>query len=178
MFFCIKTQTDPLVRNSLSSIAASMSSSVIYSYDHSTQLLYSDSRNLQLLMIPAVYSYEPLFSLNFGTWRHEVPCNNLIYSGFTQLRKVGENRCWLGLVLHLEISKLSKYLSTLSKLQSSFTTGMMAGTSRSKWDGEEGPESEDWGCFLAALIASLVAQCTEAARSKGGSPDAATKDSS
>jgi hypothetical protein len=109
---------------------------------------------------------------------HAEPCNNLIYNGFTQLRKVGENRCWLRLVLHLELSKLSKYLSTLSKPQSSFTTGMIAGTSRSKCDGEEGTESEKRVCFLAALIASLVAQCTDAARSKGGSPDAATKDSS
>jgi hypothetical protein len=75
-------------------------------------------------------------------------------------------------------SRLSKYLSTLSKPQSSFTTGMMAGTSRSKWEGEGCPEAEQWGSFLAALIASLVAQCTEAARSKGGSPDAATKDAS
>lgn len=56
--------------------------------------------------------------------------------------------------------------------------GMMAGTSRSKWDVEEGPEPEQWGSSLAALIAALVAQCTEAARSKGGSPDAATKDTS
>jgi len=51
---------------------------------------------------------------------------------------------------------------------------MTAGTSRSKWDGE-GPNTEQCGSFLAALIASLVAQCTEAARSNGGSPDAATK---
>jgi hypothetical protein len=48
---------------------------------------------------------------------------------------------------------------------------MMAGTSRSKWDGE-GLDPEQCGSFLAALIASLVAQCTEAARSNGGSPDA------
>ena len=76
--------------------------------------------------------------------------------------------------LHSELSRLSKYLSTVSKSHGSFTTGMMAGTSRSKWDGE-GPNPEQCGSFLAALIASLVAQCTEAARSNGGSPDAATK---
>jgi hypothetical protein len=78
------------------------------------------------------------------------------------------------MALHSEVSRLSKYLSTLSKPHSSFTTGMTAGTSRSKWDGE-GPNTEQCGSFLAALIASLVAQCTEAARSNGGSPDAATK---
>lgn len=33
-------------------------------------------------------------------------------------------------------------------------------------------DPEQCGSFLAALIASLVAQCTEAARSNGGSPDA------
>jgi len=78
------------------------------------------------------------------------------------------------MALHSELGRLCRYLSTLSKPHSSFTTGMMAGTSKSKWDGE-GPNPEQCGSFLAALIASLVAQCTEAARSNGGSPDAATK---
>ena len=48
---------------------------------------------------------------------------------------------------------------------------MMAGTSRSKWEGTD-PGPEQWISFLATLIASRVAQCTEAARSKGGSPEA------
>lgn len=78
----------------------------------------------------------------------------------------------VGSAFHSELSRLSKYLSTLSRPHSSFTTGMMAGTSRSKWDGD-GLDPEQCGSFLAALIASLVAQCTEAARSNGGSPDAA-----
>jgi len=81
------------------------------------------------------------------------------------------------LVLYLELITPSKYLSTLSRTHSSFTTGMMAGTSRSKWEGTD-PGPEQWISFLATLIASRVAQCTEAARSKGGSPEAATKDSS
>jgi hypothetical protein len=63
----------------------------------------------------------------------------------------------LGLVLYLELSTLSKYFSTLSRPHSSFTTGMMAGTSRSKWDGED-PGPEQWISFLAALIASRIAQ--------------------
>jgi len=76
------------------------------------------------------------------------------------------------MALHSEVSRLSKYLSTLSKPHSSFTTGMTAGTSRSKWDGEGPNPGQCCGSFLAALIASLVAHCTEAARSNGGSPDA------
>jgi len=69
--------------------------------------------------------------------------------------------------------RLSRYLSTLSSPQSSFTTGMVAGTSNWKVSGElwEPVQENNWA--LADLIASLVAQWTEAARRRGGSPEAA-----
>lgn len=46
---------------------------------------------------------------------------------------------------------------------------MVAGTCNSNIEGEPSDENSD----LAALIASLVAQWTEAARRSGGSPEAA-----
>lgn len=70
----------------------------------------------------------------------------------------------------------SKYFSTLYNPQRPFTTGIVAGTGNSK----SIPEASlfpslhfhDKDCFRASLMAALVAQWTEAARSKGGSPEA------
>lgn len=67
-----------------------------------------------------------------------------------------------------------KYLSTLSNPHSSFTTGMLAGTStwNVEWEPSlQAPHVES--CCRASLIAALIAQWTEAARSNGGSPEAA-----
>jgi hypothetical protein len=55
---------------------------------------------------------------------------------------------------------------------------MVAGTSN--WNVVELVVDPLWllqerSCFLASLIAARVAQCTEAARSNGGSPEAARK---
>lgn len=60
----------------------------------------------------------------------------------------------------------------MSRPQSSLTTGIEAGTGN--WNIKLGPSSpfHILSCFRASLIASLVAQCTEAASSKGGSPEA------
>lgn len=58
----------------------------------------------------------------------------------------------------------------MSSPLSSFTIGMFAGTPN--WNIESKLLHErSW--FLASLIAALVAQWTEAARSRGGSPEAA-----
>jgi hypothetical protein len=55
---------------------------------------------------------------------------------------------------------------------------MVAGTSN--WNAVDVAVDPSWllqerSCFLASLIAALVAQCTEAARTNGGSPEAARK---
>lgn len=71
-----------------------------------------------------------------------------------------------------------KYFSTLLSPQSSLTTGIVAGTSKSNnVDSESEPSNppQERSCFLASLMAALVAQWTETARSNGGSPDAANK---
>lgn len=68
-------------------------------------------------------------------------------------------------------SKSSKYFSTLSSPQSSFTTGMVAGTSKLNEEPFE-PKLLEYS-FLASLIAARVAQWTDAARRRGGSPEAA-----
>ena len=74
-------------------------------------------------------------------------------------------------------SELFKYLSIMSRPQSSLTTGIVAGTL--KWNGESqswpSKPPQDASCLLASLIAALVAQCTDAASNNGGSPDAADK---
>ncbi|GER40668.1 ABC-2 type transporter family protein [Striga asiatica] len=66
-------------------------------------------------------------------------------------------------------------LSTESRPHSSLTTGIVAGTS--SWNVDSAPSNppHDLSCFLASLIAARVAQCTDAARSSGGSPEAAPK---
>ena len=71
---------------------------------------------------------------------------------------------------------LSRYLSTTSRPQSSFTTGIVAGTSIWNVTAEFAGPVQTENSFLAALMASLIAQCTEHARSRGGSPDAANKE--
>jgi hypothetical protein len=53
------------------------------------------------------------------------------------------------------------------------TTGIVAGTSIWKVRGEFAGPVHTQNSFLAALMASLIAQCTEDARSSGGSPEAA-----
>lgn len=68
---------------------------------------------------------------------------------------------------------LSRCLSTLSSPQSSFTIGIVAGTGKSKVSGELSEPLQENNSALAALIASLVAQWTDAARRRGGSPEAA-----
>lgn len=67
----------------------------------------------------------------------------------------------------------SKYRSTLSSPQCSFTTGMVAGTSNWNVELNSSLPLQERSCFLASLIAPLVAQWTEAAKIKGGSPEAA-----
>ena len=70
-----------------------------------------------------------------------------------------------------------KYVSTMSRPESSLTTAMVAGTSN--WNDESASSVflHERSCFLASLIAALVAQWTEAAKSRGGSPEAAQKNS-
>nr|CAB3492939.1 unnamed protein product [Digitaria exilis] len=70
---------------------------------------------------------------------------------------------------------LSRYLSTTSRPQSSLTMGIVAGTSIWKMAVEFAGPVHTENSFLAALMASLIAQCTEDARTSGGSPDAAKK---
>lgn len=75
----------------------------------------------------------------------------------------------------------SKYFSTLSRPQSCFTTGIIAGTGNSKPRSKSSLRSpplthfHEKYCFRASLMADLVAQCTEAAPSNGGSPEAASE---
>lgn len=84
-------------------------------------------------------------------------------------------KTWLASIFLCVDTKASKYFSTLFRPQSSFTTGMVAGTSNWNVVGELFGSLVEENSTRAALIASLVAQWTEAARSKGGSPDAAWK---
>jgi len=68
---------------------------------------------------------------------------------------------------------LSRYLSTTSRPQSSLTTGIVAGTSIWNVTAEFAGPVQTENSFLAALMASLIAQCIEDARRSGASPDAA-----
>jgi len=70
---------------------------------------------------------------------------------------------------------LSRYLSTTSRPQSSLTTGIVAGTSIWNVTAEFAEPVHTNNSFLAALMASLMAQCTEHARTSGGSPAPATE---
>lgn len=51
----------------------------------------------------------------------------------------------------------------------------MAGTSRENLETDSSSLSQLFSCFLASLMAALVAEWTVAARSNGGSPEAAKK---
>lgn len=73
-----------------------------------------------------------------------------------------------------EDTKFSKYFSTLSRPQSSLTTGMVAGTSNRNDDELSEPVAEE-NSIRAAIMASLAAEWIELARTKGGSPEAAWK---
>jgi hypothetical protein len=91
----------------------------------------------------------------------------------------GRCTCWiyaLAVVVGPAVDMLSRYLSTTSRPQSSLTMGIVAGTSISNVMAEFAGPVQTENSFLAALMASLIAQCTEAARRSGGSPDAANKD--
>jgi len=81
--------------------------------------------------------------------------------------------CWIyAFVVVGPAFKLSRYRSMMSRPQSSLTTGIVAGTSIRNVTVEfVGPVHTE-NSFLAALMASLIAQCTEDARRSGGSPDA------
>lgn len=73
------------------------------------------------------------------------------------------------------VAKASKYFSTWSKPHNSLTTDMVAGTGNWNSKGESLEPVRENNCTLAAFIASLVALCTDDARSRGGSPEAVRK---
>jgi hypothetical protein len=75
--------------------------------------------------------------------------------------------CWIYAfaVVAPAADTLSRYRSTTSRPQSSLTTGIVAGTSIWKVRGEFAGPVHTQNSFLAALMASLIAQCTEDARS-------------
>jgi len=98
----------------------------------------------------------------------------------TQASSACHGQCayWIyafAVVVGLAADTLSRYLSTISRPQSSLTTGIVAGTSIWNVMGEFAGPVQTENSFLAALMASLIAQCTDEARRSGGSPDAANK---
>ena len=123
----------------------------------------------------------PLFctsELTHRQARHVMPFFSILHR-LIKLSRHGQCACWiyaLAVVVVPAADMLSRYLSTTSRPHSSLTTGIVAGTSIWNVMAEFAGPVQTENSFLAALMASLIAQCTEEARRSGGSPDAANKD--